>query len=255
MRWWCLHSARPHEPSSRTRPHTAGTVASRAVTTMHAASAVSRKRRSGPVRTARAAGTSVITTVGRVAASARSPSIAASGVTTVAAGPVAECDSQVVHSHSHRRSLTTTSCQSAGPYVAASCTTTARADAVATSRSPRRATIVDGARTNGTATSWRVSRCSTATSRSASRVRRSSSESGTGRCHDPRPIDTRSGSLADTRRSHVRASSAATTSSASTTPRCSLRCCSSWAACVARSWSTKRPVCSERSRIARLRRR
>ena len=86
-----------------------------AVTTMHAAAVVSTKRRSAPVRTARAAGTSVITTVGRVTALTRSPSTVASGATTFAAGLVTECGSQVVHSHSHRRSLTTTSCQSAGP--------------------------------------------------------------------------------------------------------------------------------------------
>ncbi len=114
---------------------------------------------------------------------------------------------------------------------------------------------MDGASASGTATSSRRSPSSTATSRSASRARRSSSERGTGRCHDPRPIDTRSGSSADARRSHNRASSAATTSRASTTLRCSLRCCSSWAACTARSCSTKRPVCSQRARTARLRRR
>ena len=121
------------------------------------------KRRSGPVRAASAAGASVTTSVDLVSSTANSPT--PSTLTTIDE-PGTACANQSAHDHSSVRSVTITSCQSAGPSVVASCTMIDRASAVAASRSPCTPTTQPGGRSSGTAVSVSCSHRSTATSRS-----------------------------------------------------------------------------------------
>ena len=191
--------ARPRAPTSSTERQTAGTASPPSIVAIVVTGrSEARNRRSGLVRVASAAGTSVRTTTRRASSSSRSnASVSACespcSNTVFVSCPVAACGSHAAQAWRATSSVITMRRQSAGPHCTASCTTSDRATAGASSPTIAMALPASAARSISIDTSRSRDAAST-TDRRSGRSVSMSTPSGSSHLAEPQPARTRNAS-------------------------------------------------------------